>query len=281
MKSPTHRAKPDYSIAVFFSLEKEAQGMIKAAGLKKSDSLVGLKVYEGIYEGLKLFVILTGVGERRAEKSARKFLNAIRPSFVISSGWAGALNENFRVGDLLIPTRITRCADGVSLVLDDRIIELIKPCLKELPIHYPHSGLTVDRVFDKEQKVSIKKKYPYAGMVDMESCAVLNVLNSQGIPILILRSVSDSYHAKLPKIVTQFSYYRGKKKWLQLAALILNPLEAMRILRITFNCWKAERNHTQALLRLIKEFPLTDMDKRSARFQTGSQFSAGETPEKY
>ena len=59
-------------------------------------------------------ILITGIGSRNAEKSAREFLAANSPELVLTCGFAGGLNPDLKPGDVVFETANAPLAPSLS-----------------------------------------------------------------------------------------------------------------------------------------------------------------------
>jgi len=124
----------------------------------------------------------TGIGGAAAAAALRQAWEADPPSAVISSGFAGGLNANLQVGDVL--------ADSVasSTQLLDRLpTDILRGhiCSVETPADSP------------ARKAQLRVKTE-AHAVDMETDSIAAECSRAGIPLLVLRAISDAATDEIP-----------------------------------------------------------------------------------
>ncbi len=128
-------------------------------------------------------VLITGMGARNAEREVRGALDRVSPRTVFSSGFAGALNPDLRVGDVLFNVATTRSC--------------LLPRLNSLGAK-PATFLCERRVASTVQEKLALRARSGCDVVEMESKIISEVCASHGIECVTLRAVSDSAHEDLP-----------------------------------------------------------------------------------
>ena len=63
-------------------------------------------VWVGVWEGVPIVLVRTGMGKECALDSLKKVLSTTYPSLVLSIGYAGGLDSKLKVGDLVIADKI-------------------------------------------------------------------------------------------------------------------------------------------------------------------------------
>jgi adenosylhomocysteine nucleosidase len=140
----------------------------------------------------RIQVAVAGVGRDCARRKALELVAApARPRLVIMAGYAGALDPDLRVGDVVIASEVVDESGGRW-----------KTC-------YPASRgriLTVDRlVGNAEEKRELGRRHQ-ANAVDMESAAVAQVCVEHGVPFWCVRAISDDASMSLsPRLLRLFA----------------------------------------------------------------------------
>lgn len=117
--------------------------------------------YETRIGGVRLRVLLTGVGHRAASAAAAMVFQD-RPDVCIASGLAGGLGQALRVADVIAAGRV-RGPDGRTIDSDPRLLALALRC-EARAVSTLYSSETI--VVSSEQK---RRMSMVADAVDMES----------------------------------------------------------------------------------------------------------------
>ena len=89
-------------IAVTFALPAESAEFLRCLTDKTRTERNGVRVIHGKIDNRKIEVLHTGVGEKVCRQRLAKFLQNQEFACLISAGFAGALNDQLQVGDLLL-----------------------------------------------------------------------------------------------------------------------------------------------------------------------------------
>src|SRR5438094_8944545 len=89
-------------IAVTFALPAESSEFLRRLGNKFRADRNGIRTIRGTLDDREIEVLHTGVGEKVCRQRLGKFLENQQFDFLISTGFAGALNDELQVGDLLL-----------------------------------------------------------------------------------------------------------------------------------------------------------------------------------
>ena len=174
-------------IAITFALPAESSDFVQLLENRGSVSREGVETIRGHLHGKSLVVIHTGVGEKVSRERMETLLRRERFEYLISSGFAGALEKDLKVGHLLVAENFSnsQLLSSPKLVLaDDRTF------LGKL--------LTVSRMIETmEERESLHKKTG-AAAVDMETEILAEICAAHDLPMLSLRAISDTASEPFP-----------------------------------------------------------------------------------
>src|SRR5262245_22950220 len=89
-------------IAITFALPAESQEFLRSLGSKSRVDRNGVRIIRSEIDDRTIEVLHTGVGEKVCRQRIGKFLQDQHFDCLISAGFAGALTDDLRVGDLLL-----------------------------------------------------------------------------------------------------------------------------------------------------------------------------------
>ena len=180
-------------------------------------------------------------------------------SLVISTGWAGALNEAFE------PGRAYRVSGVVDARTGERFVAAVRP--DESVVSHPSDKnkdvarvghpdpcwlVTSSRVADEPEKRRLGATYG-AGLVDMEAAAVARLAQMRGIPFYCVKGVSDGYRERLPDF-NHFIRANGKFNLSRFIVFaVLRPWYWPSLIRMGENSRKAAQGIRESLLDFLDE----------------------------
>ena len=174
-------------------------------------------------------IIPIPIGEKDPEKiwENQQFFDNSQPEKVLIIGLCGSLSPQHSVGDIVLYQACTK--DNLSLATDEALTATIKHQLNsDIPLV---TALTSDRVINSTtEKQTLAKTYP-ATVVDMEGFAYLQTLQSQGIPVAILRVVSDDIHSDLPDLNHAINQDGQLKTIPMIKSMLRQPIAAIRLIK--------------------------------------------------
>ena len=145
----------------------------------------------GFYDGIRIAVVESGMGFARARRATQALLEGHSPRWLLSCGFAGALQENIPVGSILVADSIVD-QHGQSLQID-----------LHMPAD-PNHGLFVGRLLTADDIVrTVDRKRQLAEQhsalaVDQESLAVAQIARERKTRFLAVRVISDDLSSDLP-----------------------------------------------------------------------------------
>jgi adenosylhomocysteine nucleosidase len=201
-----------------------------------------------------------GAGVQAATRAFAEVEKTGEVDQLISTGWAGALHEEFAPGQ----------AFDVSAVIDARTGERFLTKRAEMMVDgsprsqnrdpstgsgqaLGHPGLwlvTNPKVADAHEKLRLAETYS-ATLVDMEASAIARLAQMRGIPFYCIKGISDGYTDKLPDF-NRFISPSGQFQTLRFAVFaILSPKHWLALIRMGENSRKAARAIAESLLELL------------------------------
>jgi adenosylhomocysteine nucleosidase len=182
-------------------------------------------------------IIVTGVGRKNAEKSLREFLATNSPELVLTCGFAGGLNPELRLGDVVFEVQSPE-----SKVQSQLLATGAKPA----------KFFCAERI---ATTVAEKKKLrgeTGADAVEMESWAIYAVCRERGIPYATVRVISDTANEDLPLDFNQLSKSDKNLHYGKLAqALLLSPWKIGALLKLQKKTKFAAEQLADVLAKLI------------------------------
>jgi len=225
-------------IAIFAATRWELQAVRRALATDRVESIAGVRCHIARRGDRTYWLIQTGVGPVTAGTVAGKVLKAQAMSLVISTGFACALVPA-QVGDLIVGTAVSSVHPGRPWTVgDDRVCcdEAVRAHLLTVAQDaglVARVGTVVSSeivVWQAEEKRRLRELTDATGL-DMESAAVAGVARERGLPMVIVRTVSDLVDEDLP---LDFNLFLRPTGWIKgMQAVIGSPssIEGLNRLR--------------------------------------------------
>ena len=213
-------------IALMYAFDQEGALLRSKLDLQDSVFVKGRIFWMGKLEGKKVIIVNSGVGMTNAAMTTQLLIDKYNPKEIIFTGICGGIDSSNQIGDIVIPESWAThdygyygkdgfLPDSIYVVLPRKdkevgvlFFEVDKSLLEKA--HSASLGLKLKLVRDRIPQVKVggkgtsgnsfidqKEKREYlkqefdAQIVDMESAAVVQVANVNGIPVLVVRSCSD------------------------------------------------------------------------------------------
>jgi nucleoside phosphorylase len=165
-------------IAVTFALPAESSDFLRRLGNKSRANRNEVSIVRGTIGHRSIEVIHTGVGENICTERIEKFLENQQFDFLISAGFAGSLNHEVQVNDLLVAKNFST-------------VDLKHASLTNVSI-YAANLLTVPALIDSSEERERMARESGASAVDMETEFIARACADHGIPLLSLRVITDT-----------------------------------------------------------------------------------------
>jgi adenosylhomocysteine nucleosidase len=224
-------------IAIFAATRWELQAVQRALATDRVATIAGVRCHIGQRGDRTYWLIQTGVGPAAAGTVAGRVLKEQAMSLVMSTGFACALVPA-QVGDLIVGTAVSSVhIEGTWRTRGDRV--LCDGAVRAgLLIVAQYAGLVArvgtvvsseTVVWQAEEKRRLHQLIDATGL-DMESAAVAAVAQELGVPMAIVRTVSDLVDEDLP---LDFNLFLRPTGWIKgMQALIGRPSSVVGLNRL-------------------------------------------------
>jgi adenosylhomocysteine nucleosidase len=198
-------------VAILAALEQEAQTLVR--GLERSAlASPKLSLFEGTIEGAAVVLVITGVGKVAAALATQFVCDAFKPRSVLVVGLAGATESGAHAGQLIVAAgAVQHDVDARPLTAARGIVPGLRtavlPADKELTdkVHAA-AGRVVDQarirsglVLTGDQIITARvvrdgvlRDFPDGACFDMETAAIAQVAQQNGVPWAAVRITSDA-----------------------------------------------------------------------------------------
>ena len=230
-------------IAVTFALPAESSDFLRHLRNQSRTDRSGIRTIRGTIDDRTVEVLHTGVGEKVCRQRVANFLRGQQFDLLISAGFAGALNDQLQVGDLLLAKNFS------TVELNNR-----RKSFSSLPIHEVDL-LTVSALIDSSEKRLEIARASGAAAVDMETEFIARACADYGIPLLSLRVISDTLDEPFPAPPNVlFDVEQQRSRFLTLARFFLaHPNRLPRLVQFARRIATARKTLADALVALINK----------------------------
>ncbi len=204
--------RTDRPVAILVALDEEARALIRQLA-RSTVSSPQLAVWEGVIEGTRVVLVITGVGKVAAAAAAQFTCDVFDPGCLLVVGLAGATGSDGQRGQLIVASgalqhdvdaRPFTDARGVIPSLGKTVFAADPTLAEELRdaaesvVDNPRivlSGivLTGDQIVtSRVVRDGLLANFPNGACLDMETAAIAQVAHQNGIPWAALRITSDA-----------------------------------------------------------------------------------------
>jgi adenosylhomocysteine nucleosidase len=208
------------TIGILCATPEELQALHNAFSLPEAPQRFGPSaIWQGIYRGHPMALAQCGIGKVNAAAAATLLVTLFQTEVLIFSGVAGGLAPELKVGDVLLAERLDihdfgYVAGGELTPTRSGILPIGAPQLTELARvpdevaknlehlrarvapklgHAPRLGsiLTADYFLNCATTRDYLRRQFRADAIDMESGAVNQIAQGWGVPLYVIRTLSD------------------------------------------------------------------------------------------
>jgi len=230
------------TIAVTFALPAESSEFLRRVRDKSARDRNGVRTIQGKIDNRSIEVLHTGVGENLCRQRIGVLLENQQFDFLISAGFAGSLNNELQVNDLLIAKNFS------TVDLKD-----VQSSLSNMSIAAVNM-LTVPAVIDSSEERERMARESGASAVDMETEFIARACAVRAIPLLALRVITDTATQAFPAPPTiLFDIERQRTRVLRFAMFFLKrPNRASSLIQFARRIARARRVLANALIDLVR-----------------------------
>ena len=229
-------------IAVTFALPAESSEFLRRLRNKTRADRNGVRIIRGNVDDRAIEVLHTGVGEKACRQRVAKFLQDQQFDLLISTGFAGALNDQLKVGDLLLAKNFS------TIELNNR-----HKSFSSLPIHGADL-LTVRALIDSNDERNKIARTSGAAAVDMETEFIAHTCATRDIPLLSLRVISDTLDEPFPaptKVL--FDIEQQRTRFLTFGTFFLaHPNRVPRLIQFARRIARTRKILASALVTVVR-----------------------------
>ncbi len=246
-------------IALFYALESEIKELKRRHGSERLSAYRDCRVDRSRFGAKEVLLIGHGVGKRRTLEALDYVLPNYPVTLVISAGFAGALNDKSKAGDVFAAGHmgaeqpVIAAEKYAPLVADSSLLDAAKKIQHKNGYQsLIGMGLTVAEICATPQaKRTLCTAYG-ADFVDMESYWIGLAAAAKGIPFITVRAVSDSVRDDLTFIGELTSEGRVLPEKVA-RHFFSHPGDLPKSIGLSGNISRARRNLDSFLEQLIGE----------------------------
>ncbi|WP_239617248.1 5'-methylthioadenosine/adenosylhomocysteine nucleosidase [Cohnella mopanensis] len=197
------------AIGIIGAMQEEIELLLAQLDDKQTEQHAGITYHHGLFRGKKVVLTRSGVGKVNAAVCTQVLVDRYGADAIVFTGVAGAVDPKLNIGDIVISTSSVQHDVDVTALgfprgtipyqevseypADERLIAIAEEAGKKV---YPGRCFT-GKVLSGDQFIAdrtvVKGLYEELGgaCTEMEGASVAQVCYMNGIPHVIIRSMSD------------------------------------------------------------------------------------------
>jgi len=196
------------TVGIIGAMREEIEPLLSFVQKYEAIEYAGNTFYKAEYNGHTLFIVYSKIGKVNATLTATTLIEKFGAQKVIFSGVAGAVNENLKVGDLVLATKLVQHdvditafghpfgfipESGDYVEADAALNGIAQKVAEEMNLKLLQGIIATGDQFiaDEKKKNWIRETYN-ADALEMEGASVAYVCATFGVPFCVLRAISDA-----------------------------------------------------------------------------------------
>lgn len=199
------------TIGIIAAMQEEMNEIKKIMNNVQEKTIYELKFYEGTINNKNIVLVESGVGKVNAARTTQVLIDNYKIDAVINVGSAGSANQELQIGDIVIgKTLVQHDFDitafghpkgyisnvGERINSDENLTKSMEQTIENLQnkeFKIKIGTIASGDIFCTEPKMKEKIRDKFnADAIEMEGAAIAQVCKLDNMPILVIRSISDS-----------------------------------------------------------------------------------------
>ena len=199
------------TLGIIAAMQEEMNEIKKIMNNVQEKTIYELKFYEGTINNKNIVLVESGVGKVNAARTTQVLIDNYKIDAVINVGSAGSANQELQIGDIVIgKTLVQHDFDitafghpkgyisnvGERIKSDENLIKSMEQTIENLQnkeFKIKIGTIASGDIFCTEPKMKEKIRDKFnADAIEMEGAAIAQVCKLDNMPILVIRSISDS-----------------------------------------------------------------------------------------
>ena len=196
---------------IIAAMQEEMQEIKKIMTETEEQKIYELTFYVGKINSTEVVLVEAGVGKVNAARTTQILINNFEIEAIINVGSAGAANDELDIGDIVIGKKLVQhdfditafghpkgfiSNVGQYVESDSKLIAKIEQTISKLQdksFKIKIATIASGDIFCTEPKMKEKIRTKFeADAIEMEGAAIAQVCKLDGVPFIIIRSISDS-----------------------------------------------------------------------------------------
>ena len=233
-----------YTYGIIGAMDNEIDSLVKDLQDKKEEKKFGLTFYLGKLKKYDVIIVKCGVGKVNAGRTTQVLISEYSPKYIINTGIGGGLNDQLKIGDIVISTDLIQhdfdvtflgyakgymCTgennkEPTKYIADKELSEKMKTILEKVggdrTVFFGRI-LTGDAFISSQEKRQELVKDFDGYCCEMEGAAIAQVCTLNEVPFVVVRVISDLPNGQGVKDYSEFEKESGES----ISQAILNVLD--------------------------------------------------------
>lgn len=189
------------TVGLVAAMPQESKALLKQVARWKPHRIGRFRAYRFAISQWDCWLIESGMGVACAEEATRVLLKEVAPKFLVSFGIAGAVEAKLQIGDVV-------AAEGTCMLLGNKLTAVqplaivTQPARKAVSAALKKEGgrlwLGTAITTRGSQLTGMRTGITEHPVLEMETAGILRAAHANGIPLVVLRSISDGPAAPIP-----------------------------------------------------------------------------------
>ena len=246
-------------LALLGALREEISDIKKSMAIEKVAAGSDHNLYQGKFKNRDILLVETGMGQQRTEAATRFILQNYAVTALISLGFAGSLNSELEVGDVVVCStlhyaneRMQKAKKSETFHSDTRLLSLATSVMEDarIRIHCGSSITAAQLISSPEAKEKLGELFG-TDVVDMESYWVAKIASASEIPFITIRAVSDAKREHLPPFNEMLTADGGWLRKKIFFYIVLHPQSLRKIFCLYRRARRARQNLTTCISNVV------------------------------
>ncbi|AZP36140.1 5'-methylthioadenosine/S-adenosylhomocysteine nucleosidase [Candidatus Annandia adelgestsuga] len=195
-------------IGIIISINMEVYYLLKYLTNIKFYNFINFKIYKGFWNNIKIIIFQTNIGKVNSTIGTTLLIEKFKVNMIINVGTSGSISKKIKINNIILSKKTAYYDTNINFInnfkkhelnnsnyfnLNIKLISCFEMCINKIKNKYK-KGLIVSGDYFIDNKIAInniKKKFPKAIAIDMESASISHVCYLFNKPCVILRIVSD------------------------------------------------------------------------------------------
>ncbi|HME41984.1 MAG TPA: hypothetical protein VKF36_02765 [Syntrophorhabdales bacterium] len=209
-------------ILVTGALPHELRPFLKHLKPQRQLRAGAFRVTQTTYLSHEIMLAVTGIGIQNAEEAVRSVLDAFNADFLLSIGFAGALSEGVRIGDLVAATSVSLVsANSIKKIVQIPDERRLRDVLGGNVGARAASFFTLEKLMEKKAVRHFVPGDAAHPVCEMETFPLAVIALEKQIPFLAVRSITDLADEEIPPEFVELADRSGRHQFVRAAGLLL------------------------------------------------------------